>query len=341
LRVVQLGLLRQSNSTPALVEFAREKLAPHYPANSWPLNRELSRILIYTRAPQVIPRTLDLIDAASTHEQQLHYVAQLRHLQSGWTLDERRRYLRWWNRPRDPQRHPPELFRWFADVNRLYVDVAGVDNYLRDFRRDALKALSSEERAGLAPLLEAPVVPAQLVPATARAFVREWTMADFATELTDDTRPRNFQRGRQAFADAQCLSCHRFGNDGGAVGPELTAAGSKYTRRDLLESILEPSKVISDQYANKTVTLVEGDLVTGKIISENDDLLVVETDAFSRTQEKIPRKNIRQIKPAALSPMPEGLANMLNREEILDLLAYLQSGGRPESELFRKRGGAE
>ena len=64
---------------------------------------------------------------------------------------------------------------------------------------------------------------------------------------------RNFASGKAAFNDAQCILCHRFVNEGGSVGPELTAASSKYSRHDILESILEPSKVVSEQFQNSTI----------------------------------------------------------------------------------------
>src|SRR4030095_9281361 len=102
-------------------------------------------------------------------------------------------------------------------------------------------------------------IAAALPPRVQREFVKEWKMAEFLADLDKASNGRSFQRGRQAFIDAQCLACHRFGNEGGAVGPELTAASSKYTRRDILEAILDPSKIVSEQYQNVELTLTNGD----------------------------------------------------------------------------------
>ncbi|MFO1501859.1 MAG: c-type cytochrome [Verrucomicrobiota bacterium] len=132
------------------------------------------------------------------------------------------------------------------------------------------------------------------------------------------------------------MSCHRFGNDGGAVGPELTGAGSKYDARSLLESILEPSKVVSEQYQNVTAYLRNGESVTGRLVRANAEQVVIETDLLSGARETVPRPELEGLNPAALSPMPEGLVNTLSREEILDLVAYLQSGGRPDAAVFRR-----
>jgi putative heme-binding domain-containing protein len=226
------------------------------------------------------------------------------------------------------------LSQWFADVGRTYVDGAWVDKYLRQFRRDAIATLSPEERKELSPLLSLPLQKARLVPSASRAFVREWTMADLLPDLDRVSTGRNIERGRQAFVDAQCLACHRFGNDGGAMGPELTGAASKYDRRSLLESILEPSKIINEQYQNTTVTLKNGDSFSGRVVRETVGDLVLETDPLTGTSERFARAEIDREAPATSSPMPAGLVNTLRREEILDLLAYLESGGRSEADVF-------
>jgi putative heme-binding domain-containing protein len=161
--------------------------------------------------------------------------------------------------------------------------------------------------------------------------VREWTLADLLPDVERSAPGRDFARGRKAFADAQCLSCHRMGNDGGTVGPELTGAGSKYDARSLLESILEPSKVVADQYQNTIVITKNGDSIIGRVIDAGSNI-AIETDPLSGARETIARSEIERMHSSTLSPMPEGLLNTLSREEILDLVAYLQAGGRDKAE---------
>ena len=60
------------------------------------------------------------------------------------------------------------------------------------------------------------------------------------------------------FAAANCYACHHFAGDGGAVGPDLTGLAGRFSPRDILESVLEPSKVISDQYAASVITTTTG-----------------------------------------------------------------------------------
>src|SRR5258708_29321241 len=112
---------------------------------------------------------------------------------------------------------------------------------------------------------------------------------------------RNFQKGKQAYNDAQCIACHRFGNEGGAVGPELTAASSKYTRRDILESILDPSKVISEQYQNYVIVKKDGDGVIGRIVDENDQRIVVASNPLGGDNEEVKKSDIVERRPGKVS----------------------------------------
>ncbi len=325
LRVLELSLIREGKPSSEMVNRIFLELNREFPASSWPLNRELSRILLFLGRPHTIPEMVVLLDTAPAVEEQMHYVEQLRNAREGWSMEDRKLFFSWWQKPRSSKEHPPELLKYFQDVGRSYVDGAWFDRYLRDFRRDAIATLSPEEKSELTSLLNTPLKGSLQVPFRTRNFVREWKMEDFASELGQQS-PRNVERGRQAFVDTQCLMCHRFGNDGGVVGPELTAAGSKYSARDILESILEPSKVISDQYGNSIATLKDGDSITGRLVSQNDEEVVIETDRLNGTQEKIPRKNVTELKPSPISPMPDDLVNVLSKEEVLDLVAYIRAG---------------
>jgi len=162
----------------------------------------------------------------------------------------------------------------------------------------------------------------------AHSFVKEWKMADIEPSLAEVGKNRNFNKGRDAYEVAQCNQCHRMGNAGGSVGPDLTAVSSRFQRRDILESILEPSKVVSEQYMNTAVRLKNGDTVVGRIVEENNNRLIVQPDALKmdRVEVKVADIDVKKLSP--LSPMPQDLANVLSKDEILDMLAYLEAGGR-------------
>jgi putative heme-binding domain-containing protein len=127
-----------------------------------------------------------------------------------------------------------------------------------------------------------------------------------------------------------CFACHRFANEGGAVGPDLTGAGGRFSPRDLLESIIEPSKTVSDLYAPIVITLTDGDTLTGQIVYLGTDTVEVNADMLNPGETtKVERKQIKSIKTSKTSPMPTGLLNSLPEDEIMDLLAYVLSGGKP------------
>lgn len=336
LRAIELGFVRQGKPAREWTDLAIAKLSPRYPAPTWAENRELSRLLTWLEAPTVIERTLDLIDLAPSQQQRIHYLAQIRNLRTGWTPELRQRLFTAWLRPRDHLQQPGSLLHWFHDVGRTYVDGAGLDRHLAAFRRDAIAAVPEPERATLGELLEAPLPGAQLIPAQPREFVRAWTLSELLPDLDRAGSGRDFERGRRAFIDTQCYACHRLGNTGGAVGPELGALLSKYSRRELLESLIEPSKVISEQYQNLRVFLKNGEEVTGRLVRESASEMVVETDPLTRAEQTVPRTLIEEVRPSTVSPMPEGLLQTLNREDILDLLAFLEAAGRPDAPAFRK-----
>ena len=98
----------------------------------------------------------------------------------------------------------------------------------------AIDLLSPDERAAYAALIEQLTNPEAAAATESRRFVKAWTISDFEPALAGDWRTgRDLERGRQVFSAAQCARCHAFRGDGGLAGPELTAAGGRYSPRDL------------------------------------------------------------------------------------------------------------
>jgi putative heme-binding domain-containing protein len=148
---------------------------------------------------------------------------------------------------------------------------------------------------------------------------------------------RDFDRGRLLFGAAQCTACHRFGNEGGAAGPDLTGVSGRFNTRDLLESIVLPSKVISDQYGAVSFLTTDGQVVTGRVANLNGDNIMVVTNMLDPgNMANVDRRKIEEVKPSPVSMMPQGLLNTLNRDEVLDLVAYLLSKGDRNAEAYRK-----
>ncbi|MGI8966028.1 MAG: c-type cytochrome, partial [Limisphaerales bacterium] len=246
-------------------------------------------------------------------------------------------YTVWEDQAKAGQRHPPELIQWFKDVDRDYGDGASYGKQLELMRKEAIANLSEVEKIQLAEIIGGKIAePTPKPAAKERKFVKEWTLAELESDLEKVSAGRNFESGKAAFNDAQCLACHRFGNEGGAIGPELTAASSKYSRRDILDSILNPSKIVSDQYQNHTITKKDGDDLTGRIVDETAEKIAVQINPLLPARIEIKKTDIAKREVSKLSPMPEGLANILTKEAILDLLAYIESMGKPKAANFKK-----
>ena len=132
-----------------------------------------------------------------------------------------------------------------------------------------------------------------------------------------------------------CAACHRFNGEGGSIGPDLTGSANRYTHRDLMENIIDPGKVISDQYGSHEITMQDGSVVLGKIVAEDDGKVIVMTNPFApQHQLTLAEADIAKKEPRKVSMMPSGLINALNEQELLDLIAYLLSGGDEKNKMF-------
>ena len=130
-------------------------------------------------------------------------------------------------------------------------------------------------------------------------------------------------RGRTIFEKkTACLACHRVGSQGGLVGPDLTRIGAIRSGRDLIESIVMPSATFAQGYETFAVTMRDGETLIGVRVPQQDESLVLRDASGAET--RIDRSQTASVERQKLSLMPEGLLNTLSREEIGDLLAYLQ-----------------
>src|SRR5262249_59157953 len=137
-------------------------------------------------------------------------------------------------------------------------------------------------------------------------------------------------RGHEVFAKANCIKCHRFLKEGEGVGPDLTTLRRRFQKKEILEAVLLPSQVISDQYTAVTVVTTEGAVHTGMPLpnSTTKNLLLLLPDA---TRIEIPRDKVEEMSKAKTSVMPEGLFKDLSLEQIADLFAFLEtSKSNPE-----------
>jgi putative heme-binding domain-containing protein len=336
LRVIEVAVSRHGKPSPEASRSLVADLEPLFPSKIEGLDRELGQVLLAFEAPGVVAKMVALLGAAPTLEEQIGLVHDLRTIGFGWTPELRKSYFSWWTLDHSKAGHSPEVLKWFGDAGRGYSDGASLPRFIANFHQQAKALLKPEEAQALFDVLAAYVPPGQPAkkPAKARAFVKEWKMEDLQPALDEVGKNRNYDRGKEVYEATKCLQCHRFGSEGGSVGPELTAVSTRFSRRDILESILEPSKVISEQYQATVVRTKDGNVVDGRIVEENDERIVIQPNQLLPDKIVIRKVNIDQRMASKVSPMPPGLVNVLTREEFLDLLAYMESGGRRDSAAF-------
>jgi putative heme-binding domain-containing protein len=122
-----------------------------------------------------------------------------------------------------------------------------------------------------------------------------------------------------------CASCHRFGEIGTDVGPDLTTLSSRFTKKDILESILWPSRIISDQYESFMIETTGGDIIIGAVVMEDDRRMVLRTAQNPERPVQVPKAQIKTQQKSTVSLMPEGLLTGLTHKEINALIAFLQA----------------
>jgi putative heme-binding domain-containing protein len=122
---------------------------------------------------------------------------------------------------------------------------------------------------------------------------------------------------------SQCLKCHRLGEQGERIGPELTGVGGRFSRIYIVESILEPSRTIAPSFATLMLVLKNGKTLAGvKVVETETTLTLADNQGQKHSVAKI---DIEQQQPSPVSSMPEGLEMRFTQDEFIDLIAFLMS----------------
>ncbi|HEY6226757.1 MAG TPA: PQQ-dependent sugar dehydrogenase, partial [Verrucomicrobiae bacterium] len=146
-------------------------------------------------------------------------------------------------------------------------------------------------------------------------------------------------RGKAIFNDesrAACVKCHTIDGSAGKAGPDLLAAGDKFPRRELIQSVLEPSAAIAVGYGSTTIETKDGEEVIGVIKQSTDEFVDLMTAEGKHA--RIVTKDIKQQRGNTLSLMPEGLQQTMSREQFTDLIEYLATLKQPENALTENAG---
>lgn len=319
LRAYMLAFTRLGEPEAGVKAALAERLGAWFPMADTGANRDLTEMLVSLGDAGVVAKAVPLVNEALTQEEQIDYARILGFAKVGWTKALRESYFRWFPRAAN------------------YKGGASFNQFIDEIKANAVATLSEAEKGELKGVLELKPEPKALPFALKpMQFVKAWTMADLEGLLGAGLEGnRDFENGRNMFGAATCFACHRFGKEGGSVGPDLTSVRGKFSPRDLLESIIEPSKEISDQYGSSIFTMANGSQVVGRIANLNGDNLQVSTnmmDPHAFTTVNVTK--LVKTEESKVSMMPPGLLNMLKDDDILDLLAYLLSGGNAKDPMF-------
>lgn len=291
LRVANLGLARaaQANATDSPAQW---------------IALELGGAL---NLPSTVPIAMAALERAPDRSAALRYVSLLRLVKDGWTDELRSRYWQWLNA---------------ADDRAGGFSLAG---FIENIRSDARTSVG--EPTSNAAIAETPPSPPFL---TTNSTLHDWKVSEFENHFDDsaDSQSRDIARGAQIFRESTCILCHRFANEGASTGPDLTGSGGRFSKRDLLTAILDPSAVVSDQYKDSIIETKDGTIIVGRIVSDSADAIEVRPNPLTLDRERILKSDIQSLSQISTSNMPTGLLNARSKQEILDLLAYLRSGVR-------------
>ncbi|QDV52600.1 c-type cytochrome [Gimesia fumaroli] len=319
LRAYELCFIRLGAPTTSQADIVRQRLQPLYPHATSSANHLLCDLLVYLKEETVVPQTVALLTDTSTQEEQIRAARSLTHARQGWNKNLQQKFLAWLGHART-----------FSGGKQL-------TERMRDIRVDFLDTLTEQQRQQFSKeitALDKPLVEEETVPT--RPMVQDWKLNDLEPHLASVTTNRSYKRARQALLAANCLKCHRIGSTGAQIGPDLTNVGKRFDSRAILESIITPSKVMDEKYLHTVYILESGKVVTGRPVGVNKTTITVETDPIKQTTVPVARNEIEESLLSKTSPMPASLINVLTKDEILDLLAYLKTGGDPHADAFQE-----
>jgi putative heme-binding domain-containing protein len=324
------------------------QLDPLLPSSNANVNQELIRVLVSLRHPGVVAKAMGLIENRGASEmpdwselasrnsryggsvkkmldnpppsREIAYAFMLRNMRKGWTLDLRRQY--------------------FSFLNEAAKASGGASyaGYLTRTRDEALATCTSEQREALEEITgedfnPAPDFDIQPIKGPGKA----WTVSDVQRV---NRGKLDFESGRSLYFSAQCAACHRLAGLGGDIGPDLTSVRNKFDDNYLIEAIVHPSKVISDQYGSSTVLLADGEILSGLVVEQPDGNYLIypnQTVGTSNPIEpvKVNADDIDEVTESKVSQMPKELLNNLNADEVRDLIGYIMAGGDPEDKRYK------
>jgi len=331
LRVLQMAFIRdtqQDRDTIALADAVGPALLGRFPSENLPLNREIQIMLAHLETPGAADALLAYLDAGHSQEEQIHTVYCLRTIEEGWSKPQRQQLAAWFDRGR--QMTGAASMEGF--INNLWDSSLALmprdEAVIAELRKE--KDLERRRKEALALMAQA----AEGQEQQASTELAQMSFEELAEYLEYDPmayKPGGLENGQAVFIKAKCAACHVFGTVGRGGGPDLSTVTSRFRRRDILEAIVYPSKVVSDQYIGVEVKTNDGQTHLGMLAGENDETLTMISPYGERVE--LAKADIAERKEASASIMPEGLLNTMSMGELVDLIKYLEQGADPDAEV--------
>jgi hypothetical protein len=179
------------------------------------MNWLLCETLAWLESTTIAQKALAMIQSVPTQEEQMQYARSIRLLKNGWTDHLKEEY-----------------FNWFLKAAN-YRGGASFAKFVEFIRDDAVASLSEAQKESLAGILAKKPEKKSALENLGEVFKgrpsKDWELDQLSRAAQSGMQGRDFVNGRTMFAAAGCYACHRFQNQGGMTGPDLTTAGRRYS----------------------------------------------------------------------------------------------------------------
>ncbi len=337
LRAHALAVLRLGPVDGGVAQLVSDRLLPLFPSGDERADQDLCELLAYVDAPGLLAKAVPLLAELRPSEPpawtelatrnasyggvinkmianmppigQLAIADALRLVEFGWTIEQRRTVFR------------------FLEQARGRSGGASYDGFVIRIIDGHWQSCSAEHRRALEfDVGRARAKKGRFNSKPPKGPGQDWQASDIPGLVAQGFDGRKKRSGRNLFHAVGCASCHYFEGEGGFGGPDLTSLKNKMRPQDLLESILEPSKVVSDQYAGKVLTKKDGTALFGVAHKAWDGDMEVYEFVEAKADAvpvRIPVEQVASVETSPMSPMPKDLVDRLSADELRDLVAYL------------------
>lgn len=356
LRSYALLFIRMGEPSTQIGKATARKLESSFPHTSNAINRELGQLLLFLKADGITEGLVDLLEKHTREKtisegvqmlsketslrseqygplireviekmppsESIYYGLLLSHAKHGWTKESREKY-----------------FSWFFDVLGAKGGMS-FKPYMENVRKQAMTNVPESEKEYFQEMsgiyspstavadLPQPIGPGSNYSRSDVNTILRAGLSDYSGKVTD---------GERAYKAAMCVLCHRLRGEGGATGPDLTQAHTRFSNYSMYFALNNPNDEISDQYANTLFHTKDGKKLAGRIKSEEGDSITLMPNPFNESYTiQLAKDNVEKRELSPISPMPPGLLNRLGEQEVLDLFAYLQSGGDANHEVYNR-----